>query len=120
MNNLSWLIYLAELVGNVSVATALLAGFSGAAAMIIGMPMSEQHTGNADWKRLSNWRVAYISIALTLGTISVILPSRMTVMLIAASEYGEKLSETETADKAVNAINKWIDDYLDPPERERR
>jgi len=47
----------------------------------------------------------------------VVVPQKETVYAIAASEVGEEVIKSETAGKAMRALNAWLDDQIAKPEK---
>jgi len=125
MNNLSWMIYLAELSGSVSgfltflaiasavVAIASIAGWLSTMGNPYCWSWDDKDMKIADHKRVHHQlrRIApRAAVALLVfGLTSTFLPSKGTVYAIAASEMGEQLLDTPTAGKAVKALDAWLD-----------
>ena len=55
--------------------------------------------------------------AIALVVVSLAVPSKDTVYAIAASEVGEEIVKSETAGKAVKALNAWLDKQIAPTEK---
>jgi hypothetical protein len=106
MNSLSWLIYLSEVTGSISGVFAGLSAF-GFVVVIFGfilhMVIKEQI-----WPDGKYW----VLIPIAAMFISAVIPSKKTVMMIAASEYGEKIIKSkaveELADPAMDLLKTWI------------
>jgi len=85
MNSLSWMIYGAEVAGNlqtIAVGVALIVGlFGGTAICVFGF--------DSQYKYVRKWIPAYILIMSVSGLIAVFTPSSDTIYMIAASEAGE-------------------------------
>jgi len=104
MNSLSWLIYLSDVLPNVA-ATA------GAFAIPLGMALAGLIFYNIAWKSMEEgelplnvpWK-SLISLFVFLVTISTVTPSRNTILLIAASEYGEKVIKSEVGGQALRIL----------------
>jgi len=118
MNTLSWLLYLADVVGNVSgVAWAIFwllavwAGLCGIAAVIYTDNMEKEKAEQS----LKNMGKKIISLILP-ALILVITPSERTVYLIAASEMGEKVINTEAAKKVEHYLTELIENSGDSSE----
>jgi hypothetical protein len=104
MNSLSWFIYLSDLLPSVAATAGGFAIFLGLtlAAILFFFIMwkSTEKTEfpvNVPWKSL-------ISLFVFLVTISTVTPSRNTILLIAASEYGEKVIESEVGGQALRIL----------------
>ena len=124
MNGLSWLIYLANVVGsfNVIVFVCLVLGII--AYFIVGMffLFSDSPTiwswDNKDDKLAKyQQQLTYSKTFLlrspkyfvALALLAIIVPSQTTIYAIAASEVGETVLNSETGGKAVQALNAWLD-----------
>ena len=124
MNGLSWLIYLAEVVDTFGkmLGTALFisifALMAASAAVVIGHVEEESVVG-AFGKKLAKWTIG----ALFVGSIFfVITPSRQTVLLIAASEIGERVMTSDRVqgviDPSVELLQTWIRQQTQSIQRE--
>ena len=116
MNELSWLIYAADVVGNLRwlagsalIATIPISIAGGLVWLMCHDGYSSDETGErADRialrvaKALFPWLVVAVII-------TAVVPSRSTIYAIAASEMGERVIESETGSKAVEALNAWLD-----------
>lgn len=131
MNTLSWLLYMAGVAG---VAT-LLAGLVLTIAIILIIWSVLISDSPYEWMsdtqeekefkrtmpaRKISVRKYAIKFFVVAGLVLLIIPSKSTVVMIAASELSEKAVETQTGQKALKSIEKFLDDYLNPPVRERR
>lgn len=139
MNALSWLIYLAGVAENFHGASGFLVfigclacvGFGVASHIPIWMWMDAKddhrryprlypdppgdNPGPLGWMvRASVW--GGVS-AIALVVVSVAVPSKDTVYAIAASEVGEEVVKSETASKAIKALNAWLDKQITPTEK---
>jgi hypothetical protein len=138
MNKLSWLLYLADLAGGLKsmfgwlcvfivVISSILVIIRLCAALNMELAMKQAALYGGGDKvplLLTNWAAAIQhSIRTTIiGTIFFVIcffghfamPSRETVLGIAASEMGETALKTETGNKAVAALNAWLDRQLKP------
>lgn len=122
MNQLSWLLYLAGVSGNLqrllSISALLL--FLGTVGLGVWTLMSYADTYDDAkrksyivlWKKFSQWS---ISFAVICTFIACILPSRTTMYGIAASEFGEQLLHTKTASLAEQALNNWLQQQINTP-----
>lgn len=130
MNSLSWLLYAAEVAGNaqgVAVGVAVVTGISagvcaGAAGMVISSYPDENDRANNKWllSKVRPLAVASICFAMLAAT----LPSRNTIMLIAASEVGETVLASDQAQQiggeagalaadSLKVLRKFINGQLD-------
>ena len=128
MNSLSLLIYFAGVVGNLASVLSLIT-----ILLILAMIGSiifwavyhdetdsshRPYTGDAlveCRKTRDLWRKRFLNFALfavLMGTINAIIPSRQTVLLIAASEMGEKVLNNEKVgqviDPSIDLITSWM------------
>lgn len=128
MNYLSWLIYLANITGNLSgfaVFITVVFGIGTAAAILAaliglsttdsrGYPLSDKNLAfNESMVKVGRsyaWR--FFTGMLVFGTIAAILPSRQTVLLIAASQIGEQVvthQRVQTVlDPSIELLQTWI------------
>lgn len=116
MNTLSWLIYLANVVGNLREVLAVLAflgGFVGGIGLLFlwGLNFAEE-TGYRPIRPTIAW-ASLVSVVLAL---SIITPSASTIYLIAASEAGEQVTSSPEALEIMGdikaVINKRLKDEL--------
>ena len=109
MNTLSWLIYLSEICGSLN---NIFAGIAFVGFTLIGVIWF----GNvviAD-KSVSWPAGKYFPIIPMLAMfMAAVIPSKNTLMLIAASQYGEKVLESkavkELTDPALDLVKNWIE-----------
>jgi len=115
MNNLSWLIYLADVCDNIDLFfwwIMMLAILGTAVWALAGFIMvgDDCAPSSEDWKL---WRNLGFKLALPCLFVGVVLgsivPEKETIYAIAASEMGETALNTETGSKAVKALNHWLD-----------
>lgn len=125
MNQLSWLIYLADVSGSAGGWLTAVSTVAGAATIITlclccisSADASDEEYGDAEdevktiWStgwRVMNWSMPLFFICLLL---SILTPSRGTIMAIAASEVGEEVLNSPTAAKATRALEAWIEAQL--------
>lgn len=124
MNQLSWLIYLAEVLGNIHCVLVLVG--SGLVIMavvltIVGAICGEEVSYQSEATNLrarafkeSVWSkvIPCLIASVILFTVSSLVPSKETVYAIAASEMGEQVLKTPTAGKAVKALEAWLDKQI--------
>lgn len=115
MNELSWLIYAADVAGDANIVCSFIfyAGFIALPiyALVKGAARAFNYDFHPDPVTPS---IASLGKALWLpvviaGVIGVAVPSSGTLYAIAASEMGEKVLNSETGGKAVEALNAWLD-----------
>lgn len=140
MNELSWIIYAADVAGR----AGWLLGLTGFACLIGGgfawsfavglngearsyerraanrpddkdYPISaaDCRSGERTARRIA-WPVSICAVVFLIG--GVMTPSRDTLYAIAASEIGESVLNSETGGKAVEALNAWLDRQINKPE----
>lgn len=129
MNSLSWMIYLADVAGSLNgflIFIAAISGIGAAISLIVWLAMRGDGPSlyNSDSeerkaKKQAGWdgtvtlsgklvhRLPVLCVAASLA--ASLLPSSGTVYAIAASELGESALNTTTGNKAVLALNAWLD-----------
>lgn len=114
MNQLSWLVYLADVCGSIGVLiTILVVIFSiflicWVIAYFIGLSNFEEK----EWKtwRRCGWFLA--PSCLIIFFLGCFIPGKETVYAIAASQVGEQVLKTPLAQKAGQAIEVWLDKQI--------
>ena len=118
MNNLSWLLYAAEVSGNLQEMFQAFVVLSviGVAFWVFTSLMWKTDTPNENfapfWRKIGYF---FVSAALVSAVLSAVVPSKDTVYAIAASEMGEQAIQTPLAKKAFNALSAWLDRQTNPP-----
>lgn len=115
MNELSWLIYLAGVVGNigfVAVTVAIVSGLVASGCAIFGAIVTLEGYNDEDRQEATKAfsickKTAVICVSASL--LAAIIPSSNTIYAIAASEMGERVIKSETGGKALEALNAWLD-----------
>lgn len=119
MNNLSWFIYLADVLSDldgVFFFFATVSGLFGGVAVFVTCMIAIEGYGDEQDMWLRRMTTASVSLVITMIVsiiISVIIPSKTTFYAIAASEMGEQLIKTPTANKAMKALDAWLDKQID-------
>lgn len=115
MNSLSWLLYLADVFGDLEVVMWILAVPLGAGggiflvATIISLAEGDNEEIAKVMRRLTGWIIfAFILCSVMIA----VIPSKTTMYAVAASEMGEELMKTPTATKAVKALDAWLDKQI--------
>lgn len=115
MNELSWLIYAADVAGDANIVCSFIFYAGLAALPIYALVKGAARAFNYDFQRdpvtppiASVSRALWLPVAIA-GVIGVIVPSSGTLYAIAASEMGENVLNSETGGKAVEALNAWLD-----------
>lgn len=118
MNELSWLLYAADVAGEVNFVcgTVFVGGLIGISVYSVGKGIAAMvNSGyNEDPISPSIASVAkkiWIPVVVA-AAIGIIAPSQATIYAIAASEMGERVVNSETGDKAVKALNAWLDKQI--------
>lgn len=144
MNELSWLIYLADVAGSVKGVAGMIGGAMVPATVAMGVVDLTKHRANSHRSDVQAWdksmadHVQYPSLykkpstdrphdedaktwspwsaikgpVLTMCAAAVLFcafPASGTLYAIAASEMGERVIQSETGDKAIQALNAWLD-----------
>jgi hypothetical protein len=95
MNGLSWLLYGADVAGNLQGTAILVVVASVIVVCILGIitGVSMSYAPDDEDKARAKWAVGKIGLAMTVAigfaVVATFIPSRNTIMLIAASEVGE-------------------------------
>jgi len=112
MNNLSWLIYFAEVAERL---TPLLVGFgflflvvSGIFIIVKGIDAAHGLAQKGTWKK-GLYGVCFAIILIFLGNL---FPSQKTIYMIAASEVGEQVIKTPEAKEVFDSLKARILDEL--------
>lgn len=123
MNQLSWMLYIAELVGTVNlVLWAAFAAFSAVGVILVlwYLQGAEQKDYRMYKKRNEEFeinepiinkcqiRMAFF-VAVILLIVATVVPSKQTIYAIAASQAGEQILKTPLASKAEKALDSWLD-----------
>lgn len=96
MNNLSWMIYFADIAGSFGTVLSMIAVVL--FMLTIGVFV---HHEEADYRLLS--------VSLVTAFLACIIPSSSTIYAITASEMGEEVLNSETGGKAIRALDAWLD-----------
>lgn len=135
MNSLSWLLYAADVADNIKTTGGMVAVFStigGLAAFGLSFILAEPFSFDSEETKAEKRGVGkairatsktFIIIGVSLITIGTLLPSRETMMLIAASEVGETVLASDQAQKiggeagalatdSLKVLRKFINDQL--------
>ena len=126
MNNLSLVIYFAEVIGGLGGFVALLIFLGAFASVIAGVGFFVSYDEDYEKKLNQNTKkVLKVSIPTTLllALILIFLPSKNTIMMIAASEYGEMALKSNDVQEIVNPAKKilknWIEQQLAESEKKK-
>lgn len=113
MNNMSWFLYLVDILGNLAMGLGLLTIAVIALLIIhlfeIGEGPLKREEQRAAFKRTFR---AGLLVILALSLLQIVIPNTRTMYLILGSEVGEEVVNSETAQRVQKAINKKLDEYL--------
>ena len=111
MNNLSWLIYLADAAGSlccVITAMSVAAGITSAVCLVASLA-AETTWGCEGARRIMRRSAPCMVIC---AIIAALLPSRQTVLMIAASEVGQRVAGSQQVagmvDPGLELVRTWI------------
>jgi hypothetical protein len=107
MNSLSWFLYAAEVVGNLSTLLCTIA-----VILMIATLMGSLFSFIANESRPPMHFVWVFVAGASMLFFASFIPSKDTMYAIAASELGQKAVETEIGGKALKAIEQWIDSQV--------
>ena len=125
MNNLSWMLYLADVaesasfivgMGTILLTTAVVwLGFSYSCNVSLSHHSEDRKKENDAHRKLCLSYIPTISIiASILFLVFLLLPTKQTIYLIAASEMGETMvEENPEFNKVREIINRWLDDQIE-------
>lgn len=111
MNDLSWLIYLIGLSGSLKIAAGFLFTFGVAGYLCYCLITTISNDDYGVTKK--DIKIYPIFILLFLLSVLIVTPSQTTMILIAASEVGEKVVSNDkvvkTVDPAIELLQTWIE-----------
>lgn len=116
MNNLSWLLYLGDIIENLKAVLDifLVLGFISTVCSVgVGFYLKgETYDEESVLKgKYIHKKVLFVCLPLLIvfGLVTSMLPSKQTIYLIAASEMGEEAIKSTTGKKALDALNRYLD-----------
>jgi len=116
MNDLSWLLYLGDVSGSIShffgffgFVLFIVGGIATFGAFIALADDSLSDTSINSVKSAKNFGIFAVIFGFFLMVAATLLPSKETVYLIAASEAGEEVVTSKTGQKAIDAVNRYLD-----------
>ena len=98
MSSLSWFLYLADVFNSLGAALVIFSGLCFMAGVCL--------TGTATGFKFFLATACCVAVA-------VFIPSKTTMYAIAASEFGQKMLDTNVANKASKALDAWLDKQLE-------
>jgi hypothetical protein len=121
VNNLSLLIYLAGVTGNLSnflTFVTVVFGILGVICVIVWLVSLDtsnfssssyaEHVKKHSWR----WSWAFLSLMIFTGSVSALTPTRQTVLLIAGSEMGERVLNhpkfNQVVDPGLELVTTWM------------
>ena len=107
MNDLSWLIYGASVADDINAVCGI--AIFGLVIFCAGYTI----LGSIENEEFTTHKPSLLLLA-ALAAVGTIVPSRDTLYAIAISEMGEEVVKSETAGKAVQALNAWLDRQIKP------
>lgn len=117
MNQVSWLIYLSNVVGNLGAFLACLCVALVSLSVVYGIQfLADSDALNKVGAKAAthNLRIALVWTAIV-AFINVMVPDSGTVMGIAASQVGERVLKSDTANLAEQALNAWLERQIASP-----
>jgi len=122
MNNLSWFLYLADVVDKLGViawlffaASSLLTVFVSGGRIIAANESAEYKVENT-FKTATSTVVWVLPVVMAVSlSVAVLTPSKQTMYAMAASEVAEEALETPVAKKAVDALERYLDKVATKP-----
>lgn len=122
MNSLSWMIYWADVCGNVGFPAGVFFLAGTIAAFIStcvkrGCEASKEPDDQAAARISASIQRASIPIAILSLVLAVFVPGKNTIYAIAASELGEQALKSPTVTKAQQALDAWLDKQIEKPEK---
>lgn len=122
MNSLSWLIYFADVLPNISSSVKLIGWTIFTLVLIVllilaGVLLENNLTSEENAEVTRGFRkMCYLLIfSLVLLVSASLLPSKETIYAIAVSETGEKVLQSEWGKRGARAIEAWINQQLIVP-----
>lgn len=123
MNELSWLLYLAELSESLATIFVIIGFVLLVATVFLGIMSfqyrEEYHSSDDHNKsvrlRCRRYAIGFGIICFILLIFAAVLPSKNTVYAIAASEMGEHVLDSKTGSLATQALNSWLQKQITSP-----
>jgi len=111
MNSLSWLLYIAGVVGNLGGVLIFFTIVLSLVSLVIAIVYCDDYTeGRAKGFKIAGLMAGGAVFCIFLAAF---VPSKETVYAIAASEMGEEVLKTPTAQKAFKALDVWLDKQIE-------
>jgi len=119
MNGLSWMIYLANIASGLSVFLGWLIAISIMLTILLTLTtlvanFAEGVNASNEFKRQSQkWATRFGILFLVFGTLETFTPNRQTVLLVAASEIGQRVMTSERMAQVENRVAGIVDPSLE-------
>ena len=119
MTNLAWIIYGAEIVGNFAAAFGVFLFIFGLATLFgflaVGVTAHVDGTDSEEFQRAKIFLKIVGSITGVILILGSFIPSKNTVLMIAAANYGDEIYRSdlkEIVDPAKKLLKQWVEDQL--------
>lgn len=115
MNTLSWLIYLAEVLSSADHFAGVVAGLAGILVILLGIGLFVFSDDDDDSANLTFVRKSFktsVIVCSVASLFAVILPSKQTIILIAASELGQTVIQSEGAQRVIDPSLRYVESWL--------
>jgi hypothetical protein len=115
MNSLSWMIYAADAASGITNFCLTVAVFSIVGIIIAALVVTFSTIDGEGIaaKPAAKLLKTLVPLAVVASLVSALLPSASTVYAIAASETGEEVLNSDTASKAMQALDAWLDRQIE-------
>ena len=123
MNDLSWMLYLASVADTAAGFLTFLAVISGVGTLIsmVGSWVAKENNREDVADGMRKWFRRLLPSWLAISLLAIIAPNRETMMLIAASEMGQRLVQSQQvqgiADPSLELLRTWIQRTTDDLKR---
>jgi hypothetical protein len=112
MNDLSWLLYGADVLNNLGILFLIVGMLLVILAGVFAGPVYTESDNPAWIKHGKNTLIIGIAVLV----VSMFMPSKQTMYMIAASEMGEEAIQTPEFQKVRELVNQYLDDSLSSEE----
>lgn len=116
MNNLSWFLYLADVVDKLGVTAWTFFGLASLGTFFVGVGRIINHAESTAYNVKDSFKAATNTLAWVLPVvmgfsllIGILAPSKQTLYAMATSEVAEEALESPVARKAVGALERYLD-----------
>lgn len=117
MNQLSWLLYAADVaqgLGGLALFLAIVSGIVSGFCVPLRIAAEADDTVPPQVRDGLTYAVKWaFGIFIAASLVAVLTPEKDTLYAIAASEVGEQIVASPTANKAVQALNHWLDEQIE-------